>query len=215
MFDGERRVPAPEVRTRRGPLLALLGLWAGVVAVGFALLLAHAGRPGAQGAAPPDWPSASPLSPAVEGNTLLFFAHPRCPCTRASVAELERLLASLPVRPAVLALLYRPSSAEEGWERTDLFDRLAAIPGARTVVDVDAAEARRFGVRTSGHVLVYGPGRALRFSGGITAARGHEGDSAARDAARATLVGAGTTEVARAPVYGCRIVSAAQVGAEP
>ena len=39
------------------------------------------------------------------------------------------------------------------------------------------AEANLFGAATSGQTMVYDPGGRLRFSGGITAARGHYGDN--------------------------------------
>ena len=45
------------------------------------------------------------------------------------------------------------------------------------------------GATTSGHVLLYDAGGVLRFAGGITDGRGHEGDNAGLDAALALLRG--------------------------
>ena len=50
--------------------------------------------------------------------------------------------------------------------------------GWRCVLDPGGAEARRFGVATSGHVLLYDTRGDLIFSGGITPGRGEQGDNA-------------------------------------
>ncbi len=61
------------------------------------------------------------------------------------------------------------------------------IPGARRVRDPGGAEARRFGAMTSGLVLFFDGRGALRFRGGVTPGRGHEGDSAGAAALEAAL----------------------------
>jgi hypothetical protein len=53
----------------------------------------------------------------------------------------------------------------------------AAIPGVKVLFDPDRMEARRFGAETSGHNLSFGADGGLLFSGGITASRGHAGES--------------------------------------
>jgi hypothetical protein len=81
-----------------------------------------------------------------------------------------------------------------------LWETAAAVPGVRVVRD-DGAEAWRFGARVSGQVMVYDHAGRLQFSGGITGARGHEGDNAGRDAIEALL--AGRPHAASAFVFGC------------
>ncbi len=66
-------------------------------------------------------------------------------------------------------------------------------------------EAGRFGVKGSGHVLLYQPSGRLVFSGGITPSRGHEGDNPGR-AAVISLVLQGRSPVNRTPVYGCPLL---------
>src|SRR5438876_12405718 len=39
------------------------------------------------------WPQTTALAKPATGYHLVLFAHPRCPCTRATVAELARLMA--------------------------------------------------------------------------------------------------------------------------
>ena len=68
--------------------------------------------------------------------------------------------------------------------------------------DEGGAEALRFRAAASGLVLLYdGQGR-LRFAGGITSSRGHEGDSFGRRRILAVLAGA-SADREDAPVFGC------------
>jgi glyoxylase-like metal-dependent hydrolase (beta-lactamase superfamily II) len=129
-------------------------------------------------------------------------AHPHCPCTRASLAELERIIARC--RGAVTAhvLFLKPGRSPQDWEKTGLWRTAAAIPDVRPVADVDGAEAVHFGARTSGHVLLYDPSGRLLFSGGITGSRGHQGDNPGRVAVIALIAG-GRADPARTVVFGC------------
>jgi hypothetical protein len=148
------------------------------------------------------------VPPGVEHDaalpTLVMFAHPRCPCTRASLGELERLVAEVGGALRVHVLFHRPPDAEEGWERTDLWSRAERLPNARVAADAGGALARTFGAQTSGHVVVYDPSGRLAFSGGITMARAHEGYSRGR-AAVVRLALEGTTSEPCTPVFGCAL----------
>lgn len=155
---------------------------------------------------------------------LLFFAHPQCPCTRASVAELERLLLRTSKeghRIDARAYLYTPPGTHPRWMRTTLASRLAAIPAVRTEQDPGGMHAQAYGIRTSGHVLIYRE-HELIFSGGITPARGHEGRSeawlSAADAILGGSVGSGEmggTGGLNWPVYGCALFERDPGAAEP
>ena len=70
--------------------------------------------------------------------------------------------------------------------------------------DDDGAEARRFGVATSGQTLVYDTRGALAFSGGITGARAHRGDNAGRQAI-VDLLNNGSTARSTTNVFGCSL----------
>jgi hypothetical protein len=136
-----------------------------------------------------------------------MLAHPRCPCTRSSLAELARLTARGDADVWVLFL--RPEGATAGWEKTGLWDTAAAIPGVQVLADADGTAARAFGAETSGHVLFYDATGALRFSGGITAARGHEGPSAGGDSILAALRGNAPAQD-HTPTFGCPLIEESQ-----
>jgi hypothetical protein len=97
-----------------------------------------------------------------------------------------------------------------GWERTDLWDSAAAIPGVHVMSDERGAQARVFGALVSGQTMLYDATGSLLFSGGITGARGHEGDNPSRTALTSMLVGQ-LTDPIRTPVFGCYLQAEADL----
>jgi hypothetical protein len=189
---------------RNTVLGGILVLWCAGLAAGTIALWRYSATPGSTGAVPERWPANSLVQPRDGRATLVMLAHPRCPCTRASLAELAQLRAQGDVDAWVLFL--RPEGGQSGWENTDLWRTAASIPGVRVVADADGVAARMFGAETSGHVLFYDAAGALRFSGGITAARGHVGPSAGGDAISAMLHGSEPPRD-RALTFGCLLHS--------
>jgi hypothetical protein len=189
-------------KKNRAILLAASTLWVLMICAGVALLWSYNSTPGVAAAALGQWPADSRLPHATDRATLVMLAHPHCPCTRASLGELARLMAQARGRVTAYVLFVKPSDFPDGWEQTDLVTSAAAIPGVTVVRDDEGVEAGRFRAATSGQTMLYDAGGRLLFSGGITGARGHEGDNAGR----AAIVSLLTTDEAGqkgTPVYGC------------
>ena len=179
--------------------------WTCLVAGGMGLLIHYGAKPGAAGNPPTTWPADSLLPADEDQDRLLVFLHPRCPCSRATLRQLERAMAHRRGRPIeVQAIVFTPSGREGHWSQTDLFQSAAQMPGWRVFADADGRETRRFGIRTSGQVLMFDAQQRLVFSGGVTPGRGHEGASVGLDALIALLRGDEPGHE-RAPVYGCPI----------
>lgn len=193
-----------EFRVRlRPPLVALLAiLWLGTLGVGEWLLSAYKTTPGEGGDPPATWPADSPIAGPSGRWVLVLFAHPHCPCTRATVGELALLMAGCKERVSAHVFFLKPASLPGGWKETDLWRSAAAIPGVQVWADPDGAEARRFGAATSGLALLYDGDGRLRFRGGITQARGHAGDNPGREALH-TLLLEGGPALTETPVFGC------------
>lgn len=185
-------------------LTVVVSLWLLGVAVGLACLWSYAYEPGRPASAPGLWPEESSLRRRPEQPTLVFLAHPRCPCTRASLGELDRLMAQCRGELFAYVLFYRPPDAEAGWERSDLWEHASTIPGVEVRVDEDGAEAARFGASVSGQVVLFDRDGSLLFHGGITAGRGHSGDNDGRSAIIDHVRGA-RPQIDETPVYGCAI----------
>ncbi len=156
--------------------------WVIAVALGLRILLNYESTPGRIGAVSQTWQSASAIQRANDCPTLVMFAHPHCPCTRASVGELAQIMAQARGKVSAFVLFVRPKGAPDNWDETDLRRSAAAIPGVRVSTDVDGLEARRFGVETSGHTLLFDREGHLVFSGGITQSRGHAGGNVGESA---------------------------------
>jgi len=151
------------------------------------------------------FPQGSAIHLVSDKPTLLFFAHPLCPCTRASLHELDGLLADTGNKISVIMVFTIPDGIPPDWEQGDLWKAAANIPGLRILRDPGGQEARRFDVKGSGHTLLYSPTGKLLFSGGITPSRGHEGDNPGRSAI-VSLVLTGHALVDHTPVFGCSLL---------
>jgi hypothetical protein len=186
----------------RGKVAGAVMIWTIALVVGGIKLIDYAGRPGLASAAPAVWPGdATEQQPQLRGR-LLVFLHPHCPCSRATLANLERTLAHCEGRLDTTLWFVIPREASESWSDTTLRASASHIVDAAVRLDVKGVEAKRFGALTSGHAMLYDPDGRLIFSGGLTPSRGHEGPS---NGAASILAWAQrkTLGPAVTPVYGC------------
>jgi hypothetical protein len=135
-----------------------------------------------------------------------MFAHPKCPCTRASIQELNRLLATCHDKTSVHVLFFRPKGEPPDWEETGLIKSAKAIPGVTVGLDYDGKIAKAFGVETSGFTVLYDPEGKLLFRGGITASRGHSGDNVGEASIVSILAGKDAVHRSTA-VFGCSLLT--------
>ena len=194
---------APLRAARHPRTILLMGLmWLFALSAGAWALLKYSRAPGAVGKPARQWPATSRIQLDPQHATLVMVAHPRCPCTRASLGELARLMAQCPGRLTAFVILPIPAGSPEEWEQTDLWRGAKAIPGVTVICDLGGGQARSFGVVTSGHTLLYDARGRLIFSGGITESRGHEGDNAGQSAI-VDLALQGSAAISAVPVFGC------------
>src|SRR5689334_4396908 len=91
-------------------------VWVVAIGVGFTFLLRYSVEPGAPAVAPQQWPRESVIPAPRNQYVLVMTMHPHCPCTRASVAELNNLMAMLRrdhVKGYVLAV--KPAEFGDDW----------------------------------------------------------------------------------------------------
>src|SRR5437016_4114966 len=70
-------------------------LWAISVGGGIVMLWRYASTPGLTATPPSSWPVESAIARTPGRATVVMMAHPHCPCTRASIAELAVLMSRL------------------------------------------------------------------------------------------------------------------------
>ena len=212
------RACAPHiVKKFRGTILIsiLFGIgWVASIAFGMRLLVAHETTPGSVASVPSHFPAQSALNLAPDQLTLVMLAHPRCPCTRASIGELAQIMAEGQGKLKAYVLFSRPEGAGADWNETGAWHSAAEIPGVTPVGDDDGRETRRFGAETSGHTLLFSADGRLLFSGGITASRGHAGDNVGESAIVALLREQPAMRTTT-PVYGCGLIHRAVAAAKP
>jgi hypothetical protein len=190
---------------RRACLIVGSLAWAAAVAVGFSWLWKFELARSPASPAPIEWPSETGIAFQPDRTNLVLAAHPHCPCTRASIGELARLMAQADGRLVAHVLLVRPDGVSAEWADSDLAASAAAIPGVTVQGDDGGRDAARFGALSSGHVVVYDARGHRQFAGGITAARGHAGDNAGSVAVLAVL-DRGTTAQPETAVFGCPLL---------
>lgn len=188
-----------------GPLAFVL--WGLGVLGGFAFQITCSDSAGDHAVPPPYWPPSSTIPQPRHRPTLLVFLDSHCACSRATLGELDRVLAEADRRPEVWILAVSPSRFASDSGREGLWGNAQINPGVRVLADHDGAEARRFRVSTSGTAILYDALGCLSYYGGITPAQGQEGDNVGRSSIVNLLSGRPPLQT-RTPVYGCPICSA-------
>lgn len=197
-----------KAKNKTSILAVTLVLWVVAVACGLKILSDYSNTPGAAGQTAGSWPSDTAIERASgEATTLVVFLHPKCSCSRATLSELDSVMARASRSTRVYAVFVQLSGWSEAEIKGKLWRQASAIPGVRTLIDAQGKEARRFNVMTSGHVLGFDKNGRLAFSGGITASRGHAGDNPGAQAA-VQLINSGQAPIDKSKVFGCSLFKA-------
>ncbi len=191
--------------------------WMACVAFGAIRLWKYEAATGDSARAPLICPAEAPIVRTSGLPTLVLLLHPHCPCSRATIGELAKLMTNCNRRLVATVLVLHPAGMPDAWVHTDLWSSAAAIPGVTVLADKEGAQARRFGAATSGQALLYSTDGRLLFAGGITESRGHSGDNAGRSAIESLVLGTQAhigTRLAMTPVYGCSLFGPDDCGKE-
>ncbi|MBK6533859.1 MAG: RedB protein [Deltaproteobacteria bacterium] len=183
----------------RNSIRALAGLWVLMIVAGMIVLTRHVAIAGTDVTTLTRWPARSAIAREPGRSTLLCFVHPRCACTRATIRELERVVSRAP--GAAVRVVFR-DDPDGDVTSAPTWSMAARMAGARRVLDRGGLEASRLGATTSGLVLLFDPEGALRFRGGVTSGRGHEGNNDGAAALESALRGRPGAR-AWARVFGC------------
>ena len=144
-----------DTRARQRLLPAVASLWVLGIAVGLGIMMNYDAAPGSPGRPASQWPAGSAIELSTDRMTLVMRAHPRCPCTRASLGELELIQARCADRLRTYVLFLSPQEKDEHWSETDTWERASSIPEVHVRKDAEGKQARLFHVLTSGHTLLY------------------------------------------------------------
>jgi hypothetical protein len=185
-------------------LVLLAVAWTAASVLSWSLLLSHTYQPVVATGGINEWPSS--LEPTDRDGRIrvILFAHPLCPCTRATIAELDEALGSRRTNVNTTIVFVTAGLAEP-----DIYDS-PTVAAARRLLNVtlrfedNTAFASRIGATTSGELFVFdGAGKRV-FHGGITAGRGHRGRSPGRERFEQALEGI-LVDHEESPLFGCRL----------
>jgi hypothetical protein len=155
------------------------------------------------------WPIDSRLELSGDKPLLLLFMHPHCPCTRATLRELQRVLdapaATGQERPKVIVSVSMPAAADDAWANSDTTRQVLSLPNATLFLDRGGVEANRFGAVSSGMVMLYSSTGRQLYAGGITVSRGHEGDNLGATHLLELVRNPNAQAAAGLPVFGCQL----------
>jgi hypothetical protein len=183
-----------------------LVVWLGLMAGSYAWLLRYSFAVGKTSVAPRTLPACLGLPTPLPKPQLLLALHPRCPCSRATVSELAKILTRVPAGCDTTVLIYKPADQPDSWLEGALLDTCRRMH-CQVRPDPDGRLASSLGSLTSGGVVLYDADGRLRYQGGITSSRGHEGDNAGEQAIIDILSGRRSSHKAM-PVFGCPIQQA-------
>jgi hypothetical protein len=199
----QRQLPQPFNTRARW----LLPVWGALVVAGLLALGVHSHQ---AGEAAKTSVIAKLQTPNPSGRSLLrVFIHPKCPCSVATLEMLTHLMQLCPGKLDATIFVNQTRDTSAHWVQTGALSDLQAMPGVSIIGDEDGQIARKFGVVTSGEVLLFDSEGKILFHGGITPSRGTVGDNPGLQAALARVDGRNRASFAAetAPTFGCALYS--------
>jgi hypothetical protein len=197
------------IRAVRPRILLAVGVWFVLMAIGWTQLVRYETTPGIVGTVPEAWPAELKFPGDGTQACLVLAIHPQCPCSRATLDELDEILTRTGDRLRVVVLVSMPAETREVWEQSEIYQRVLQVANADVRPDTTGELVAQFGAITSGHALVYSADRQLKFSGGLTAARGQTGTNQGRTAVlEHLLLAKSRLALVRTDVFGCPLCRA-------
>lgn len=132
---------------------------------------------------------------------ITVYAHPHCPCTKATLAELAAIAAAAP-ELAIRVRIVRPFDTPDRWARGQTWESAIQIANCDVDFDAGGTEARHYGAETSGFTVLIDPAGRIAYRGGLTPGRGRQGEG---PSAILAILAGGPAPTTAVPVYGCSL----------
>lgn len=184
-------------------VFVLIFVWIAVCLSILYLLAEYSSLKGVRGINPNKFPVEGNINFIEDKFNLLFFVHPKCPCTLASFNELKKITSRIS-KPYVTKVIFSiPEGFSNDWAKESRLYKNASFLGEKNLVlDKDEFNSKLFNIKTSGHLLIYNSKRELIYSGGVTGSRAHEGDNLYSDNALKAIE---TNSSQEGEVFGCPV----------
>jgi hypothetical protein len=175
-------------------------IWLGAVLLVFGLLYRHTYQPNKV----PTLPANEEAMEASSHFQVKLFAHPHCPCTRASLEQFGESLTRFPADVQAEIIFVTAGLAESEIASSPRVLQARELPRAQVRFDATGEEAKRWGATVSGEVLAFDARGRLVFRGGITSGRGHQGGSTGQVELE-NIVNGRSPGPCATPVFGCHL----------
>jgi hypothetical protein len=183
------------------PIVALGAAWSLAILWTCGSLWDHAYRPAKN---PTDFPAPFAADETTSSSRIVLFAHPFCPCTKATLSELEESLSRLPANVAVAVVFVTVGLPPAEVSASPLMAMARSLPHVTVKQDDAGHLACSYGATVSGETFfVDSRGRVL-YHGGLTPARGHQGDATGQTLLEQVARGKREGPCA-APIFGCSL----------
>lgn len=182
----------------------LIAIWMVFLGFGSWYLWSYENTPGATAHFSSHIPARHNVALDAERPTIIVFAHPHCPCSRASISELTKSLSQFQNKFRTKVYFYIPPGKDIQWAHSSLWEKTQRLPDTEVFIDPDGKIARAFEAKISGETFVLSPQDKILYHGGMTASRGHEGESAG-SRGLADIARRGVASVVESPVFGCSL----------
>ncbi len=180
----------------------LISFWAVIIALGMLQFYRYETREGAKEVSNKSWPEGTSLSYSKSKFSWVMGIHPKCPCSLATVGNLERLFRYIEEPFHITALVRQDPLSDES--KSKVVRRLSKLPQVSIFFDERGETAAKFGMLTSGDSRIYNRSGELIFAGGITINRSHEGWSPGASLILEQM-SKGSKKSVELPVFGCNI----------
>src|SRR5687767_7468351 len=90
-------------------------VWFVAAVFGFWCLWSYSMKPGQSDRSPVAWPKESKIARSTGLPTLLLFLHPKCPCSRATLAELAQITTKSEKELDTQVIFVAPPGADTKW----------------------------------------------------------------------------------------------------
>lgn len=197
-------------KTIRAWVPYIVSAWAAALLVGGYLFTGYSLDAQTSLRAVEHWPASSRLPVYDNEFHAVIFVHPKCVCSRSTLVELKRALGRSKTVPNISCVFYCPADHDPKWAQDELWELAQGVQKSARIIDLDGEEAKKFGVQISGHVMLFGRSNEQIYSGGITSARGHEGDNLGGMMLSAFLDGENPSGI-QPPPFGCRLFQASDL----
>jgi hypothetical protein len=139
---------------------------------------------------------------------LYVFLHPYCPCSSATLHELEALSNRLEkegnTKVKIKIVFFKPGGDIKEWKKSSLWAHANKLKNVDIIIDQEGKLIKHYQAETSGETMLFDADGNCLFDGGITISRGHEGDAPGKEYIYRLVSNKRINEL-KSPIFGCPI----------